>query len=282
MLTNLISRVLYAWEHTGVPVDEVVNDVLRAFHHPAIRDEHIQIQKDMFETVRQWANEYSRNHDLNSTLGSESVKNGKNHIIRHDQKSGGHNHGANDWSAWKNALGEVGHGKVAGSLWSQVQTRDLDAMEGRDGRPQDQYISQEPAPPQAARPHGSYGYGQSDHPPTGGAADDYLRPSQPEQQYYGHTPPPPNQYAAPAPGPYGQPPPGPPSQYGYPAQPQGSQYGQGPPPPGQGGYWGGGPPPPQSGYPGAGYGPGGQQYPPGPYGQPPPGQGGWGGYPPRY
>ncbi|KAH8778852.1 heterokaryon incompatibility protein Het-C-domain-containing protein [Diaporthe sp. PMI_573] len=281
ILQYTVPRVLYAWEHTGVPVDEVVNDVLRAFHHPAIRDEHVQIQKDMFDTVRQWANEYGRNHDLNSTLGSESVKIGKNHIIRHDQKSGGHNHGANDWSAWKNALGEVGHGKVAGSLWSQVQTRDLDAMEGRDGRPQDQYISQEPAPPQAARPYGSYGYGQSDHPPTGGAADDYLRPSQPEQQYYGHTPPPPNQYGAPAPGPYGQPPPGPPGPYGYPAQPQGSQYSQGPPPPGPGGYWGGGPPPPQGGYPGAGHGPGGQ-YPPGPYGQPPPGQGGWGGYPPRY
>lgn len=276
ILQYTVPRVLYAWEHTGVPVDEVVNDILRAFHHPAIRDEHVQIQKDMFETVRQWAHEYGRNHDLNSTLGSESVKNGKNHIIRHDQKAG-HNHGANDWSAWKNALGEVGHGKVTGSLWSQVQTRDLDAMEGRDGRPQDQYVSQEPAPLQAARPYGSYGYGQSDHPPTGGAADDYLRTSQPDQQYYGHTPPPPNQYAAPAPGPYGQPPPGPPGHYGYPAaQNQGSQYGQGPPPPGPGGYWGGGPPAPQGGYPGAGHGPGGQQYPPGQYEQP------WGGYPPRY
>ncbi|KUI55334.1 hypothetical protein VP1G_02619 [Cytospora mali] len=301
VLKYTVPRILYAWEHPGVSVDEVVNDVLRAFHHPAIRDERVQIQKDMFETVRQWANENPRRHELNSILGSESVKNGKNQIIRPDQKGSGHNHGGQDWSAWNNALGELGHGKVAGSLWSQVQTRDLEAMEGHDGRPQDQYMSHSPAPPQTSRPTGSYGYEHSHTPSTGGAADDYLRPSQPQQpqqqQYYGHTPPPPSQYysggAAGAPDPYGgqyggqygQPPAGPSGSYGYSGPPPG-QYGQGPPPPGPpGAYWGGGPPPPPQGggFPGSGYGPGGGQYPPGPYGQPPPpGPPGWGGYPPRY
>ncbi|KAK7746956.1 hypothetical protein SLS53_002144 [Cytospora paraplurivora] len=283
VLRYAVPRVLYAWEHPGVPVDEVVNDVLRAFHHPAIRDERIQVQKDMFDTVRQWANEYPRRHELNNLLGSESVKNGKNHIL--PNKDTGRSHGqGGEWSAWENAIGELGHGKVAGSLWSQVQTRDLDALEGRDGRPQDQYMSQSPAPPQAARPTGSFGYGH---------ADDYMRPSQPQQQQqsYGQTSPSPNQYysgGAPEPygqqyGQYGQQPPGLSGSYGYGAPPPGP-YGQGPPPGPPGGYWGGPPPPPPGGgYPGAGYGPGGGQYPPqGQYGQPPPGPPGWGGYPPRY
>lgn len=296
ILKYTVPRILYAWEHPGVPVDEVVNDVLRAFHHPAIRDERVEVQRTMFETVRQWANENPRRHELNNILGSESVKNGKNQIIRPDQKAGGgHSHGGQgDWSAWSNALGELGHGKVAGSLWSQVQTRDLDAMEGRDGRPQEQYISQSPAPSHTTRPSGSFGYGQSSRP-TSGMADDYMRPSQSQEpqhghqhqhqhqhQYHGQTSPSPNQYyggGAPEPygGQYGQPPAGPPGSYGY----------SGPPPPGPpGGYWGGGPPPPPpggGGFPGAGFGPGGGQYPPpGPYGQPPPGPPGWGGYPPRY
>lgn len=279
------SRVLYAWEHTGVPIDEVVNDVLRTFHHPAIRDERVQVQKDMFETVRQWANEYNRRHEINSLLSSESVKAGKNHIIRPDQKSGG----KSDWSAWTSAVGELGHGKVGGSLWSQVQTRDLGAMEGKDGRPQDQYLSSESAPPGAlspARPtstdgrhsHG-HGHGHSAEASlAGGAADDYLRASSGHhEQYSGRTPPPPSQYyqggppqggygQGPPPGPYNQPPPG--------------AYGQGPPPQG---YWGGGPPPPgPGGYPGGGgYGPGPYGQPPGPYGQPPPPSWG-GGYGPQY
>lgn len=277
--------------------------MLRAFHHPAIRDEHVQIQKDMFETVRQWANDNPKRHEINNILSSESVRAGKNHIIRPDQKSAGCG-GSNDWAAWTNAVGQLGHGKVGGSLWSQVQTRDLGAMEGKDGRPQDQYLSSEPAPPGAVRPErplsteGSHGYGHGNghgkghgnghNHPTGGAADDYLRASsgQGHQQYSGHTPPPPSQYYQSGPpqgsygqGPYGQgPPPGP---YG---QPPPGAYGQGPPP---SGYWGGGPPPPSGpgGYPGAGYGPGpggpgsyGQQG--GPYGQPPPGWGG--GYGPQY
>ena len=113
---------MYAWEHPGVPVDEVVNDVLRAFHHPAARNDHIQIQKDMFETVRLWVNEYPRRHELDRVLGSESVKNGKNHILTGSNKAGGHGHSHGTFAGWQDALGQVGHGKVAGSLWSQVKT----------------------------------------------------------------------------------------------------------------------------------------------------------------
>ncbi|PSS00596.1 heterokaryon incompatibility protein Het-C-domain-containing protein [Coniella lustricola] len=262
VLQYTVPRVLYAWEHTGVPVDEVVNDVLRAFHHPAIRDEHIEIQKNMFATVRQWADENPRRHELNHLLSSESVRAGKNHIIRADQKGGS----KTDWSAWTSAVGQVGHGKVGGSLWSQVQTRDLSAMEGGDGQPQDQYVSHESAPAGATRPArptstsppaSGFSYGVHTTAPTGGAADEYLRSAiSPQQQYTAATPP--SQYYQGGQG-YGQsggaPPPA--GQYGQPAP----QYWGGPPP-------SGGP----GGYSGGGYGPDGPgQYssgPPGPHGPP--------------
>ncbi|KAJ3574368.1 hypothetical protein NPX13_g4384 [Xylaria arbuscula] len=52
ILQYVVPRILYAWENPGVPVQEVINDVCRAFHHPAIRDERVEIQRTMFDTVR--------------------------------------------------------------------------------------------------------------------------------------------------------------------------------------------------------------------------------------
>ncbi|KAK5997148.1 hypothetical protein PT974_02501 [Cladobotryum mycophilum] len=144
ILQYTVPRILYAWENPQVPVDEVVNDVLRAFHHPSLRDEHIQIHKDMFQTVQKWANENPRRHQIDELLSSESVRKGRNHILKDEDKGhgggGGHSHGAWD------TLTELGHGKVAGSLWSQVKTRDLNSMAGRDGDPSSNYMSKSPAP----------------------------------------------------------------------------------------------------------------------------------------
>ncbi len=229
-----------------MPVDEVVNDVLRAFHHPAIRDNNVQIQREMFETVQRWTQETTHRNQINQLLSSESVKNGKNHILGTSNKSRGHD----------NSHGGLGHGKVAGSLWAQVSSRDLSSMEGGDGNPSTGYLSTSPAPPQAPRPQG-YGYGES-QPPTHGEAASYLNP----QGGYGEA------------ASYSNPPP----QQGYNAGYQGQQ-----PPPSQGGYWEQGPPPPQppqqygsSGYSGQpGYPPYGQQPQQPPYGQPPPS---WGQY----
>ncbi|EMR63459.1 putative het-c protein [Eutypa lata UCREL1] len=110
ILQYVVPRVLYAWEHSGVPVEEVVDDVLRAFHHPALRNERIEIQRDMFNTVRKWVDEYPRRHDLNHILGSESVKNGKNHILS-GQNNKSHSHGGGIFD------GGLGHGVPSGSLW---------------------------------------------------------------------------------------------------------------------------------------------------------------------
>ncbi|KAK6610976.1 heterokaryon incompatibility protein Het-C [Botrytis cinerea] len=45
ILQYVTPRILYAWQNPGVPVDEVMNDILRTFHHPALRDEHVEIHK---------------------------------------------------------------------------------------------------------------------------------------------------------------------------------------------------------------------------------------------
>ncbi|KAI7766051.1 hypothetical protein LZL87_001164 [Fusarium oxysporum] len=243
ILQYTVPRVLYAWENTGVSVDEVVNDVLRAFHHPAARDDHIEIQRDMFKTVKKWADEHPRRHELAHLLSSDSVKNHKNHILNQVQGNsrsiggGGCNHGT------FGDMANAGHGKVAGSLWSQVKTRDLDSMEGKDGNPAAGYLSSSPAPPSQS----SFDYGQNPN---------YAASNSGHSQQGG----------------YGAPPPQPPYGGGYGGPPQ-PQYGA---PPGQ--Y--GAPPPQQYGGPGYGapqYPPYGQQG----YGGPPPGQQppGWGQYP---
>lgn len=260
-------RVIYAWENPGVPVDQVVNDVLRAFHHPALRDESVQIQCDMFAAVRGWAQE--GRHPIDSLLSSESVKNGKNHILRTENKShatGGHSHGT--FGAFQDAIADLGHGKVKGSLWSQIQTRDLSAMGGGDGDARLGYLSSSPAP---ARPTSGSGFGYQG---GGGGGGGQLPPG----AAYGQA----ASYYSGAASSSPQPPPGPEPGYGG----GGGGYGYGgpqqPPPPGPpyGGQWAGQGPP--QGYgPGPGYG----QGPPPPFppygGQPP--QQGWnqnpGGYP---
>lgn len=273
------SRILYAWQNPGVPVDEVMNDILRTFHHPALRDEHVEIHKNMFNTVKDWINEQPNAQALNHLLNSESVKAGRNHTgsDQHD-----HNHGS---------LG--GHGKTSGSIWSEIKTRDLGAMEGLDTKPS--YINPSPIPGSPGRQHGTpnYGYGNTgpSQPPQGGNA--YLEPSYQQQGGYASQQPPYQQYGGyeqqqqqqPYSQQYGGPPHNnyeqgpPPGEYWNQGPPSGQWGQQGPPPPDP---WGQGPPqnqyPPQQGY-------SGQQYPPQqpPYGgqggyQYPPSGGGYGGY----
>lgn len=177
-------RVLFAWENTNVPVDEVVNDVLRAFHHPALRNKSIEIQRDMFRTVKTWADEHPRRHQFDQLLSSELVKKGKNHILsQHAKSAGGHSHGPME------SLAQLGHGKVAGSLWSQVRTRDLDSMAGRDGDASLNYMSSSPAPQASQGPsHPRYDYGESaSYYSQAGSAQGYSGPSpQPGAYYAGH------------------------------------------------------------------------------------------------
>ncbi|KHJ31995.1 putative heterokaryon incompatibility protein het-c protein [Erysiphe necator] len=131
-------RILYAWENPGINVDEVMNDIRRAFHHPALRDESHELHQNMFNVVRNWAESHPDRHKLNEILGSESVRAGRNHILNESTKEVGCNHGS--WG---------GHGKTAGSIWSEIKNRDLEAMRGNDRRYRDSYMN--PIPPRIVR-----------------------------------------------------------------------------------------------------------------------------------
>lgn len=72
-------RVLYAWEHTNVHEHMVIEDCLRVFHHPAVRDMHNEVHRTMFEAMQTWVNARpDRGSSLNDILSSEGVKSGKN------------------------------------------------------------------------------------------------------------------------------------------------------------------------------------------------------------
>lgn len=269
ILQYVVPRVLYAWENPGVPVDEVVDDVLRAFHHPANRDDHVQIQREMFDTVRKWTQETKYRHDLNRLLSSEAVRNHDNHILTAEEK-------ANMNRGGPHSCGGGGHGKTAGSLWAKVNTRDIDGGSGSGGYGgggQSSYQSRPSPRPyeQQHRPPSSGGYSGG-----GGAAASYFGGggSQYDQPQHHHRPP----HSPHGSGYAGSPPP-PQQGYGqgyYPPQPQ--YGGHSSPPPQQhhyqqGGYEGGGggyggqpqyhqPPPPQQDYYGGGGGGGYQQQPP--------------------
>jgi hypothetical protein len=81
ILKYVAPRVLYAWQNPSVPVDQVLNDCMKVFHHPAVRDMSIEVHRTMFEAVRTWVHSLpDRGDSLNKVLSSESVRNGKNHI----------------------------------------------------------------------------------------------------------------------------------------------------------------------------------------------------------
>lgn len=156
ILQYVTPRILYAWQNPGVPVDEVMADIVRVFHHPAIRNESLEIHRNMFNTVRKWVDEQPDRNDLNNLLSSESVKAGKNHHINEYSGAkgleGGHSHGS---------LG--GHGKTSGSIWTEIQSRDLGSMAGGDGFPQTNYLSPSPQTGSPIHSPGTPNFGYQNH-----------------------------------------------------------------------------------------------------------------------
>jgi len=123
-----------------------MNDILRVFHHPALRDEHLEIHRNMFNTTKKWVEEQPDRNSLNHILGSSSVKAGHNHSG--DGHKGVHDHGS---------LG--GHGKTSGSIWTEIKTRDISAMEGDDIKPHTSYlVSPQPGSPAFPAQHQDFGY----------------------------------------------------------------------------------------------------------------------------
>ena len=303
ILQYVAPRIIYAWQHPDIPVEQVLSDVLRVLHHPAIRDPHCELHRNMYETVQHWAQSLpDRGASLNNVLSSEGVRQGRNHKSDNDSTLP-HNHGGLP------VVGNLfGSGKPStGSPWDKItQLRDTTGLHRDDisdsiaaaypgtvtsydatrpaPGPSSAYQSasssplplqnQQYQPPslqqQEPYPHLSYGYTQPQSQPT-------ATTNQPD--YGAPSPVPPYQQ-----GSFSNPDPSLPAAYqqdyggGYQQQ---QQQQQGPPPgfgggyaSGPGGAYGGQPygfdsnappPPPQGGY---GYGGGG-----------PPGQGpGTGGY----
>ncbi|CAG8035436.1 unnamed protein product [Penicillium olsonii] len=84
-------RVLYAWQHIDVPENEVLDDCLQVFHHPALRNMRNDAHRTMFESVEKWAHSRpDRGASLNNILSSEGVRSGRNTGGVSHTHSGGH------------------------------------------------------------------------------------------------------------------------------------------------------------------------------------------------
>ena len=242
ILTYVAPRIVYAWEHPDVPVEQVLNDVVRVFHHPAIRDSQCEIHRNMYNTVERWARSRpDGGSGLNHLLGSDSVRNGKNHTVDASHQS--HSHGGLPSripgmpssfsnmmpSGVSNMLGSVSHSKVGGSLWNQVgRFREIDESEvgqaGSVGNNPDTFSgAQRPQPHQETYSQNPYPQGG---PPEGQWQQPYQGQDPPGGQYYPQGGPPPPGGAS-----YGYDPNAPPSQqYGYQGPPPTNYYGAPPPP----------------------------------------------------
>ncbi|KAL2265194.1 hypothetical protein VTJ83DRAFT_6294 [Remersonia thermophila] len=206
ILQYVVPRVLFAWENPGVPVDEVLNDILRAFHHPAVRSDRIEIQRAMFDTVRKWAEESPYRSQLDHLLSSESVRNHKNHILSSEAVAAGGNRSVGGTGA---GGCDHGHGKPAGSLWEHVRSLNREAQSSSAGPPTSPSQSQYQPPQTQAYGHAASYYTSHSQPPQHPPAQPYGGGG------YGSpaaAPPPPHAPYGGYPGGYGQqpPPPGPP------------------------------------------------------------------------
>lgn len=243
ILQYVVPRVLYAWEHPGVPVEEVMQDIIRVFHHPAIRDESLEIHRNMFNTVRKWVDENPERNNLNNTLCSSSVKAGRNHKLNISEKDS-HN--------LFRGLGEDTESE--GPVWQKIISRDLGEMSGGDGNSAINYLSSSPraGSPASSSQLPDFGYNSSPFPPQEPLMSPNLRPDG-LQAFGSYQQVPTSLYNQPVPygDPYQQSPPGgmwPQSGPGYQGTPG---YSSGPPPMGQP-Y--GAPQYPGPGYPGQPYG----------------------------
>jgi hypothetical protein len=106
VLQYVAPRVVYGWENPDVPVHEILNDIVRAFHHPALRDNNIEVQRKMFSAVEDWVRT-RQGPNLDQVLNSASVKAGKNHVGEDN-----HSHGSY-FSSGQPGAGS--HSKVSGS-----------------------------------------------------------------------------------------------------------------------------------------------------------------------
>ena len=215
ILQYVAPRILYAWEHPEIRVDEVLTDIIRVFHHPASRDPRCELHRNMFSVVENWAfSRPNRGAELNDILSSDGVRHGKNNIGEDD----GHHHGS---------LPPMG--KIFAPATNPVQgdgtsRNTIDPSYAvklfKDSYPGTETANDGATPSPA--PPGTYAYAQPSYPPPTYGQDPYPAqaylygappaqeqtyefygsPTPPEEQIselYGSQPPPQARYGAPYP-----------------------------------------------------------------------------------
>ena len=124
ILQYVVPRILYAWEHPDVPLDQVLNDVTRVFHHPANRDRQCELHTKMFTVVEKWAHSQpNRGANLEQVLSSDGVRAGRNHSGGANESTHGqHNHGSLPplSNIFGSGAGSSSHSKVAGAPWEKL------------------------------------------------------------------------------------------------------------------------------------------------------------------
>lgn len=112
ILKFVAPRVMYAWDHPNVPVQQVLDDCMKVFHHPAARDHHCEVHRNMFDAVQKWASRRpGGGRDLDDILSSESVRAGRNH--KDDGQTGGaggHSHAAPGATPAQHSIGGMSAG----------------------------------------------------------------------------------------------------------------------------------------------------------------------------
>ncbi|EFR02418.1 HET-C domain-containing protein HetC [Nannizzia gypsea CBS 118893] len=96
ILKYVVPRILYAWQHVDIPVDDVLADCMKVFHHPALRDMNNEAHRTMFEAVQNWArSRRDGGAGLDTILNAQNVREGKNHTGGNPHlQGGGHGHGS--------------------------------------------------------------------------------------------------------------------------------------------------------------------------------------------
>ncbi|GAB7350744.1 hypothetical protein MBLNU459_g1295t1 [Dothideomycetes sp. NU459] len=211
ILQYVAPRVIYAWDHPDISEQQVLDDVVRVFHHPAIRDQHCEIHKTMFSVVEKWARSHpAGGADLNNILSSESVKAGRNH-------TGGVNPHLDAGHGSANAQGPLamfGQREVDPSsaapppAYTGYATPEQEGYQPPTAPPPTHYHNHQGDPPPADYNQG-YNQGYQNPPPASFVGNDpYAYPTAYQQGY--EIP-----YDQQQQGQYGQPPPPPPpNQYG--------------------------------------------------------------------
>jgi hypothetical protein len=123
-----VPLIVAGWEDSNRDANQICDEILQIFHHPALRDENKQGQRAMFEVVQNWWNEKDdgMKQHFTEALSKQGVREGKNHE-GDDPNPGpggcGHSHGGMG--------GRQNHGQSSGGY--NAPSRSLETNEDSYG-----------------------------------------------------------------------------------------------------------------------------------------------------